>query len=129
MGFIATGGCLCQCSFGVAPASLTVSPARSVLCGGKPAANIADHAPSVNIAPFGMCSSTANPAVAAATAAAQGVLTPVPCVPMLPAPWAPGSPTVLLDGAPVLTDQSSLLCAWNGVIRIAAPMQESSMVP
>ena len=39
-----------------------------------PAANIMDHVPMVNIMPFGMCITPSNPAVAAATAAALGVL-------------------------------------------------------
>ncbi len=129
MAFIATSGCLCQCSFGIAPAPLTVLPANRVLCGGMPAASIMDHVPMLNLATFGMCSSPANPTVAAATAAALGVLTPMPCVPVFPAPWVPGSPTVLVGPMPALTDQSSLLCAWGGMIRIAAPGQVACMVP
>ncbi len=129
MAFVATNGCLCQCSFGVAPCPLTVLPANRVLCGGSPAASIMDHVPFVNLASFGMCSSMANPAVAAATAAALGVLTPMPCVPALPAPWAPGSPTVLLGTMPVLTEASSLLCLWAGVVKIAAPAQFTCRAP
>ena len=47
-----------------------------------------DNQPIANIAPFGVCISLANPAVAAATAAAMGVLVPLPCMPVTPAPWA-----------------------------------------
>ena len=70
----------------------------TVLTESKPAANINDHIPMVNILPFGMCQSLANPMVAAATAAALGVLTPMPCIPVTPAPWVPGSPTDLVAG-------------------------------
>lgn len=129
MPLLATNGCLCQCSFGVAPAPLAVLPTNRVLCGGAPAANIMDHVPMLNIPPFGMCSSPANPTVAAATAAALGALTPMPCIPVLPAPWVPGSPTVLVGTMPGLTDKSVLMCAWGGVIKIAAPGQFACMVP
>ena len=57
-----------NCSFGLAPSSLVVLPVNRVMTGNQPAANIMDHMPMVNILPFGMCSSLANPAVAAATA-------------------------------------------------------------
>ena len=63
---------VCQCSFGAAPASLPVPPACKVLACGLPAATVMDN----KLPPFGMCSSLANPAVSAATAAAGGVLTP-----------------------------------------------------
>ena len=87
-----------KCSFGMAPSSLVVV-VPLVGTESKPAANIIDHVPMTNIMPFGMCQSLANPEVAAATTAALGVLTPMPCVPVIPAPWAPGSPTVLLAAA------------------------------
>lgn len=129
MSWIATNGCLCQCSFGVAPAPLVVLPTNRVLCGGVPAANIMDHVPMLNIPSFGMCSCPANPTVAAATAAALGVLTPMPCIPVLPVPWVPGSPTVLVGAMPAVTDKSMLMCAWGGAVRIAAPAQVTCMVP
>ncbi|MDX2178067.1 MAG: DUF4280 domain-containing protein [Bryobacteraceae bacterium] len=120
-------GGLLQCSFGVAPSSLVVLPVSRVLTQ-TPAANIMDHAPLVNIMPFGMCSSIANPAVAAATAAALGVLTPMPCVPVTPAPWVTGSPTVMVGGMPALNNSSKLMCAWGGVIQIGFPGQATVMV-
>lgn len=98
-----------QCSFGMAPSVLAVV-VPEVLTETKPAANITDNVPMVNILPFGMCQSLANPTVAAATAAALGVLTPMPCVPVIPAPWAPGSPTVLLRGMPALNNTSKCMC-------------------
>ena len=88
-------GAMMQCSFGVAPSSLVVLPTNKVMTNMVPDANIMDHIPMTNIMPFGMCTSIANPTVAAATAAALGVLTPMPCIPATPAPWVAGAPTVL----------------------------------
>lgn len=122
-------GAMMQCSFGVAPSSLVVLPTSQVLAGGPPAATIMDNAPLVNIPPFGMCSSPANPAVAAATAAALGVLTPMPCVPVTAAPWTPGSPTVLIGNMPALNNQSKLMCNWGGVIQIVSPGEFTVMEP
>lgn len=113
-------GAMLACSFGAAPATLIVIP-PVVLAEGPPAANIMDNVPIANIPPFGMCSSIANPTVAAATAAALGVLTPMPCVPVIPAPWAPGVPKTLLRGMPALDASCKLMCAWAGVIQITNP--------
>jgi hypothetical protein len=122
-------GAMLQCSFGVAPSSLVVLPTNRVTAGGPPAATIMDHAPMVNILPFGMCSSIANPTVAAATAAALGALTPMPCIPVTPAPWIVGAPTVLIGNFPALDNQSKLMCAWAGVIQITSPGEFTVMVP
>lgn len=121
-------GALLQCSFGVAPTPLMVLPLSKVLCGNMPAANIMDNKPFVNVLPFGMCSNPANPMVAAATAAALGVLTPMPCVPVTTAPWAPGNPTRLIGGQPALTQDSKLLCAYGGVISVNLPGQFTVLI-
>lgn len=126
VGIQVTSGALLQCSFGAAPAPLQVLPVNRVLSG-TPAATIMDCAPIVNIAPFGVCNSIANPMVAAATAAALGVLTPMPCMPATPAPWAPGSPTVLIGSLPALQNSSKLMCMWAGVIQVAAPAQFTTL--
>jgi hypothetical protein len=122
-------GAMMKCTFGMAPSSLVVLPAKLTNCGGPPAANIMDFAPFVNIPPFGMCMSIANPTVASATAAAMGALTPMPCIPVTVAPWAPGSPTVLLGKFPALNNTSMCNCAWGGVITIASPGQMTTTVP
>jgi hypothetical protein len=109
-------GAMMQCSFGVAPSSLVVLPTNKVMTNMVPDANIMDHIPMTNIMPFGMCTSPANPTVAAATAAALGVLTPMPCIPATPAPWVTGAPTVLLGNFPSLDNVSQLMCTWAGVI-------------
>ena len=89
-------GAMMMCTMGMAPSSLVVLPVNRVMTGEVPDANIMDHVPMMNIMPFGMCMSPANPVVAAATAAALGVLTPMPCIPNTPAPWVPGAVTVLV---------------------------------
>lgn len=122
-------GALLKCSFGAAPASLAVLPISRVMSAGVPAASVQDNKPMLNVQPFGMCSSLANPAVVAATAAALGVLTPTPCMPVTPAPWVPGSPTVLLGGIPALNSNSKLMCAWAGVIQVVMPGQMTEMLP
>jgi hypothetical protein len=128
MGIQTAVGATLQCSFGVAPGVLTVLPANRTMTGG-PAANIMDHVPMLNILPFGMCNCPSNPMVAAATAAALGVLTPMPCIPMTSAPWMPGAPTVMIGGMPSLQNSSKLMCQWGGVIQILAPGQFTVMVP
>ena len=127
MGIQVCAGAMMLCSFGVAPSSLVVLPVNRTMTG-APAANIMDNKPMVNIPPFGMCSSPANPMVAAATAAALGVLTPMPCIPVTAAPWAPGSPTVLIGNMPALNNSSKLMCNWGGVIQITVPGQFTTMV-
>ena len=118
-----------QCSFGTAPSSLVVLPTNRTTAGGPAAANINDNIPLANIMPFGQCTSIANPTVAAATSAALGVLTPMPCLPATPAPWAPGAPTVLIGGMPALDNNCMLNCLWAGVIKINAPGQSSVAIP
>lgn len=103
---------LCRCSFGTVPAPLMVSSQQTVMMCGLPAATIFDN----RFLTFGMCSSPGNPTVAAATAAAGGVLTPMPCTPATVAPWAPGCPTVMVCGKPLLNNTSRLVCGYGGVI-------------
>ena len=122
-------GAALQCTFGVAPSSLVVLPVNKVMTSYVPAANIMDHIPMVNIMPFGMCQSPSNPVVAAATAAALGVLTPMPCIPATTTPWAPGAPTVLLANMPALDDTSKLMCMWAGVISVNFAGQATEQIP
>ncbi len=121
-------GAMLQCSFGIAPSSLVVLPTKMAMCG-TPAATIMDHIPMVNIPPFGMCQSPSNPMVASATAAAFGVLTPMPCIPVTAAPWFPGSPTVMIGSFPALNDTCKCMCNWGGVISITSPGQVTMDVP
>lgn len=111
-------GAQISCSFGTEPAELGELPAVRLRAEGRLTANIEDCAPFLNVAPFGECCSLANPAVASATAAAEGVLTPQPCVPEIVETWAPGEPRVRISGVPALNRLSVCGCAWLGVITI-----------
>ena len=122
-------GAMMTCSFGMAPSSLIVLPANRVMVNNMPAANIMDNKPMANIPPFAMCQSMANPTVAAATAAALGVLTPMPCIPVTAAPWAPGSPTALIANMPALNNDSKCLCNWGGMISFSMAGQFTTMIP
>lgn len=121
-------GAMLQCSFGAAPSSLVVLPLNRVMTQ-VPDANIMDNKPMVNILPFAMCTSPSNPQVIALTAAALGVPTPAPCIPVTPAPWIVGAPTVMLGGMPALDNSAKLMCMWAGVIQIVSPGQVTAMVP
>ncbi len=105
------------CTFGTAPSSMVALPTPRVLVEGRPVATVSDAVPLVNVPPFAMCTSLANPQVAAATAAALGVLTPMPCVPATGA-WTPSAPRTLVGGRPVLAQGSMCLCAYGGVVQV-----------
>lgn len=120
-------GSVLSCSFGTVPMPMIVPPEVPVLTDLLPAATIFDFVPLENIPSFGLCSSLANPEVAAATAAAEGVLTPMPCIPVTTSPWVPGAPTVLLEGMPALCMGSLCMCDWLGEITIDEPGQESNL--
>ena len=109
-----------MCSFGVAPSSLNVLPTSRVTVEGRPVATVTDVMPVVNVPPFGMCQSLSNPTVASATAAALGVLTPMPCVPVT-TPWKPGAPRTTVGGRPMLVAGSTCQCTWGGMITITVP--------
>lgn len=127
MALCVCGGATLSCSFGVAPSVMNVLPVSRVMSM-MALASIMDHIPMVNILPFGMCNSMANPMVAAVTAAAMGVLTPMPCIPVTAAPWMPGVPTVLIGNKPALDSSSKLMCNWGGVIQVVNPGQMNIMV-
>lgn len=120
-----TSCCVLSCSFGEAPSLFDALPLP-----GKPtveeafvAATIEEIVPELNVPSFAMCSSPENPEVIAATAAAEGVLTPMPCVPVILDPWEPPSPTDSFEGVPLATVDSRCLCAWGGEISVDSPAQ------
>jgi hypothetical protein len=110
------------CSFGAAPAPFNATP-TGVMAGGLPAGTIMDMVPLENIPTFGVCTTLSNPEVASATAAALGVLTPMPCVPVTVAPWEPGAVSVTIMGMPALTNTCMCNCMWGGVITFTEPGQ------
>ena len=120
-----TTGCVLTCTFGITPSVFITEPlpGKPVIEGALDAATIMDIIPFDNILPFGMCESLANPEVAAATAAALGVLTPMPCVPLIPDPWEPPSLMMFYEALPLATVESKCLCAWGGEISVDAPTE------
>jgi len=118
-------GATLKCPHGSTTSKLMMTPQHRVQTGVKTKANILDAKPMVNIMPFGTCKSMANPTVAAATAAANGVLQQMPCTPVCVA-WMGGQANVLLDGSPALTDSDKLTCTFGaGMIEITDSGQEA----
>lgn len=122
MGVQVVAGATAMCSFGLAPGTIMFLPVHAVLSG-APDGNISDMAPMVNIIPFGACTSMANPTVASATAAALGVLTPMPCIPAPAGTWLPGSTKVMLKNMPDVHNSCKLMCSYGGVIQVLSPGQ------
>lgn len=115
-------GATLTCSAGSAPAQLAVvQPLRAVDGDAKLVATVDDFVPMVNVSAFGLCNAMANPQVASATAAANGVLTPVPCQPVIAAPWTSGEQLMDVDGRQALTDDGQCTCQWSGQITIVDP--------
>lgn len=114
---VCTGASL-MCTFGVGPATFAASGVE--VSSETPAGVITDVTPA-NVPGFAMCITPTNPQVAAATAAALGVLAQ-PCIPIL-SPWAPGSPKVTIGGVPALDNASTCQCAWGGVVSVTSPGQ------
>lgn len=115
-------GATTMCSMGVAPSSMVALPLNKCITP-MPAANIADAKPFLNITPMGMCMSVLNPAVAAATIAAAGVLTPMPCTPVPLGVWLPGSLKCFIGVLPALDHTAKSFCAFGGVIQQILPGQ------
>jgi hypothetical protein len=115
-----TTATLLECSMGAAPTPFIADelPA-AVKEAGLTTGTIIQIVPGKNITPFGTCKSLANPTVASATAAAQGVLTPMPCTPTIPAPWAPPSACVKHLGIPLATAASLCVCAFGGMVKVS----------
>lgn len=116
-----------KCSFGNVPTPLMVLPDKKVNSM-LPVAVKSDHVPFLNVLPFGMCSNPANPLVAAATAAAFGVLTPMPCIPCTLQEWTNACAKVKVRGTEALNVDAKLSCLFGGSIQAAAPVQPTVLV-
>ena len=127
MGLCVCASAIAQCPFGVAPTPLTFLQPCCLGSAG-PLGTCVDTAPFVIITPIGVCSSLMNPITAAQTAAAFGVLTPGVCIPTPVSPWVPMKPNVIASTGPILTNDSMVICAYGGVIKINVPMQFTVMV-
>ena len=119
-------GAKIRCSKGTGEAHLTVfrSPVRTVLLTGQPQANVGDHASMINVGSCGRCCSRLFPATASATAANNGRLTPMPCVPETVTDWMGGKNDYLVQGKPALLKSSKCKCQWGGTISITDDGQE-----
>ena len=113
-------GAKIRCTMGTGVATLTVlpPPVRTVLLTGKPQANVSDTKPIVNVGSCGNCRSLLYPPTAAATAAAEGVLTPMPCVPSIIGTWFPGKLDYLVQGPPALLKSDHCQCAFGGTVSL-----------
>jgi Domain of unknown function (DUF4280) len=119
---VVVNGATIACSMGLTPSVLTVLPdGVAITSPATAAARVTDFAVGANISTFGMCTSPANPAVQAATAAASGTPTPAPCVPIISAPWTPPSTVARINAVPVLLSTAQCVCAWAGVVTVASP--------
>ncbi|MCX7746063.1 MAG: DUF4280 domain-containing protein [Clostridia bacterium] len=117
-------GATLKCSFGDKESQFKIPATHETYIKNKPQGNIMDFKPNQNILPFGMCSSLANPTVAAATAANKGVLKKMPCIPATVMPWINGKNDFLIENFPAMLNSSTTTCMWCGVIEITKDGQE-----
>ena len=117
MNKLVISGDLCSCSNGSTLCPLIVAdPLRKMKLNGKSVA-VATDISVYNISTFGMCNNINNPAVAAATAAAQGVLTPAPCVPAVVGSWNNTAKKTQINGVGAVREDSTLNCTYGGYIK------------
>jgi hypothetical protein len=116
----------CTMGKGAPPQLIPIPAGPPVEIEGHLAGTVMDFKPMANIPSFGLCTAPTNPQVAAATAAALGVLTPQPCIPVTTGPWAPGSSTVKIYGLAALLQTDKCQCMWGGTIMFADPNQTST---
>ena len=109
-----------MCSFGIGPGVYNTLR-LTTLVNNKPAANISDNIPMVNITPFPGCSSPTNPLM-------NPFVYPWPCMPIL-TPFIPSNVTTMIQGAPINTMNNKAICnyAVGGIISFINPNQITTM--
>ena len=129
MGLQVVGGIsMVMCSAGIAPMPLNVLPLNMVITFSMATATIKDMVPFLNVLPFAMCTSLANPLVATATSCAFGVLTPMPCTPLITGPWIPGTPTTMIQNTPCVDQSCKAICAFGGCVSVLNPGQMTTIL-
>ena len=119
---LVTSGATLRCSMGSATSTLIVPPGRGVVAGGNPVATVADRVALVNIQPFGLCASTANPGFFPRSRRSP------PCAPAFPAPWMPGSASVKTGGLPLVNSGCQCQCQYGGMVSVVASGQQTTTV-
>lgn len=117
MGNLVCSNAMMTCSFGMIPSVFQATNCMQVMANGV-VGNCMDAMPA-NVMNFGMCTSLANPMVVSATAAALGVLTPQPCIPVPCGLWITPKMNILIKNAPALSSDAKLLCAYGGIIQFS----------
>ena len=112
MADIVVMGATVKCSFGQGPGTASLVLVPTMIDGTNMAIATTQDNTIMNIATFGMCTTASNPAVSAA----QGA--PSACIPVITAPWSPGSPTVTVGGKAALTSDSMCNCSYGGMITV-----------
>jgi Domain of unknown function (DUF4280) len=115
-------GATVKCSYGTETSSFSATGTE--VSAATPVGVVSDVT-AANVPPFGLCTSLSNPQVAEATRAAQEMLTPQPCVPVL-SNWSPGSVRVTIGTAAALNDAAQCTCSWRGVVTVTDAGQTSA---
>ena len=129
MSFAVTTGSTAEYTCGTTPAELIADFDTLATAGGSIVLTIDMIVAEVNIPSFGDCDSLLNPEVSTATAAADGVLTPMPCVPVVVDSWTPGSLLSNEVGIAYVNDESICTCSYGGEISIVDALGIEMEIP
>ena len=106
--FLGTLGALHSCPMGTLPIMPLVVLPNTVMGLDLPAATVLDNFIFLNMEPYITCKIL--------TAMALGV--PIPCIPLVSAPWIPGGITVMINDAVALDSFDSAQCVIGGKIEM-----------